>query len=646
MLSKIADQQFQQAKTRRPGTYRARDKQRTESGYYHRRDSNRKANIRAMCVDGEGYTNPSEEHIYFYIAASNSDATDIRERYNPDGLSTAECLDFLLSLPPQTIKVGFSFDYDINMMLRDLNIFQLMLLYEKGFVKWKGYRINWTPRKRFSVARSSRKYGKKKCTIWDIYGYFQTSFVKTIWKWQVGTDDELRTISRMKESRSQFTIAQIAEISSYCRLECKLGSQVFEKLLQNTRAVGLSLRRYDGAGSVAAAMLAKHDVQNYMHQTIRLSDEVICAGYYGGRFDLTAYGECGNAFQYDINSAYPYQAVSLPCLSCGSWEYSRNYDSSQKWAIWHVSWNIDKHHLWSPFPYRHSGHIYYLRNGSGWYWSNEVLQAIALYPDSISVREGYIFHQACSHQPFSFITDYFQRRRRLKEQGDLAEMVLKLGMNSVYGKLAQNAGRTIPKTQCLIWAGIITSNTRAMLLGAIKMAPNDTLLLATDATISRMEIPLSIGTNLGEWERSYLQSLFIITNGVYQARGTKEDKHATRGISLKDLYDPDNNINHWAVIRHQAVSSNRFTYSVDTKTFVGLGRALSSNPVLNNWRQWIVEPYHLNYGKFDHKEFREGRLYPSENLWGELESQPYDPSNYRQDEAPLLQILNEESPSI
>lgn len=623
------DEEWEKATTRKPGAWTKRDKQRAERGYYKGK---------AICVDGEGYDKDGV-HTYVYMGASNSDASTHADRFNPEGLSTEECFQFLVDLPKQYIKVGFSFDYDINMMLKDLDVLQLMILNEKGFVFWKRWKIQWTPRKKFTILQLDRKNRtRKSCTVWDIFGYFQTSFVKTIWKWEVGTEEELRLIAQMKERRSEFTAAEIAEISFYCQLECKLGAQVFDKLLKCTTDVGLSLRRYDGAGSVASAMLRKNNVEEYMHQTVRIPDEVICAGYYGGRFDRSTFGECGDAIEYDINSAYPYQAVSLPCLSCGSWEYTTTYRPNERWAIWNTNWSLDESGLWSPFPYRNRGHIYYLRDGRGWYWGDEVRNALRIYPNSIHVREGYVFHQSCTHQPFSFISEYFERRRRLKEQGDLAEMVLKLGLNSIYGKLAQNVGQATPKTQCLIWAGIITSNTRAMLLDGIRHDP-DALLVATDAVISKQELPLKTGNALGEWERSYLQHLFIIGNGVYQARGAKEVKHRTRGVSIKDIYDPDNKIDHWTAIRKLAQVSNEFTYKLTTRRFVGLGRSLSQNPVLRDWRQWKQEDYNLRYGNTDHKDYRDGRLYPAANPWGLTPSQPFSPKNYRMDDAPLLDSL-------
>jgi hypothetical protein len=228
-------------------------------------------------------------------------------------------------------------------------------------------------------------------------------------------------------------------------------------------------------------------------------------------------------------------------------------------------------------------------------------------------------------------------------------MILKLGLNSLYGKLAQGVGRyrrngkdIPPATQCLIWAGIITSNTRAMLLASIRDNPDDALLFATDAVIRRTENDaLPIGDNLGEWKREYLQRLFVISNGFYQARAVKELKYATRGFSSRDLYDEDNRVDHWKRIRELASKSDNFRYEIPVTNFITLGTALDANPTLTNWRQWIDTTRTINYGRFDRKEFRDGRLYPANNPWSLVPSEPFEPKLYRFDDAPLLDVFQD-----
>jgi len=657
-----------------------------QSYYDHKRSGSVKKTT-VLCIDGEGKNlkgteltkrrkkgnwSFSREQVYTYLAASNSDSSFTSEISNfQAGLTTLDCFKWLMNLPADALIVGFAFNYDINMMLeafrqpKEAN--RLKLLYEKQSVMWKGYTITYIPHKSFSLSYTNKDGVKSTRTVWDSFSYFQLSFVKTLRDWQIGTNEEVDLITEMKAKRSEFDDEKDEDVAYYCKMECRLGAQLFEKVLSNTRKVGLKLTRYDGAGSVAHAMIRKHNISQYMIQkTNRLPDEVILSGYQGGRFDLSAFGHVGQAYENDINSAYPYQALHLPCLSCGAWEYRRDYDAGAPWSIWFVSWDLDKSALWSPFPYRFAGHGEgYLRNGSGWYWANEVQEAIALYPSAIQVREGYVFRVGCSHRPFEFIEEYYKYRNELKDKGDLAEKMIKLGLNSLYGKLAQNVGRfgTIPKTQCYTWAGIITSNTRAMLLASIRQNPADALLVATDAVFTRDDrTNIEDATRLGGWKTESMPYLFILTNGFYQSVYQRQDgswgirKNKTRGFPETYMYAPKQEIsddissclqasniplkgihkqgtNHWKEIRDLARRSDRFDYSIVRQDFITVGSAIGDNAVnFDEWRHWVWRPHTLKYGEFEHKELREGRVYPGDNPTPNVPSAPYAPEAYRFDE--------------
>lgn len=611
-----------------------------------------------ICVDGEGETIDADgTHIYTLLAACDTDGSyfdKIDHQLAP--LSTDRCLWFLFDLPQSAIKVSFYFKYDVNMILKDLPVRYLRILHEKKHVWWKGWSLTYIPGKQFTITRKDADGGKQSSTIWDMFGFFQKSFVKTIDEWQVGTPEERALITEMKLKRSTFIKEDPEKIAEYCKLECRLGAETFRKVLDHAKLLHLKLRRYDGAGSVATAMFRKHDVQNYIHQVRnRLPDDVIKCGYHGGRFDFAAFGECGTAIERDINSAYPYQALHLPCLSCGSWEYRSDYDGGSPWAIWDVSWDIDQYALWSPFPYRSNRGQKYLRNGSGWYWANEVREAIALYPSTIQVRGGFVYTTDCIHRPFEFIREYYSARQELVAQGNLAEMIIKLGLNSLYGKLAQSVGRfqKVPKTQCFIWAGMITSGTRGMLLRAIRDAPGEALLLATDAVITRHQSDEDEGLGLGQWKTTDLQNLFIVGNGFYQAETSnpkKPMKERTRGFNPNDIRFTDEATgvvtDHWKQIREQARKCDRFDHGISEEYFVGLGDALNNDAAnMASWRHWIKRDHFIKYGNFKDTEKRvEGHmLYPGENKTPELMSLPHKVDLYRiDDEAPMLEVLDDE----
>src|SRR6185437_11524107 len=72
-------------------------------------------------------------------------------------------------------------------------------------------------------------------------------------------------------------------------------------------------------------------------------------------------------------------------------------------------------------------------------------------------------------KPFDFVEGLYLKRKALKAGGDGAHVGIKLGLNSLYGKLAQQIGWKVtedgtlrlPPFHQLEWAGFTTSHCRA-----------------------------------------------------------------------------------------------------------------------------------------------------------------------------------------
>ena len=109
----------------------------------------------------------------------------------------------------------------------------------------------------------------------------------------------------------------------------------------------------------------------------------------------------------------------------------------------------------------------------------------------IKVLEGMIFEPADpDFHPFAWVQDLFDERARLIkiDPNDVTAIVMKLVLNSLYGKLAQyvgTAGR--PPSYASPWmAAAITAGTQRMLMSAALTAPK------TQSSASRLTGALSI----------------------------------------------------------------------------------------------------------------------------------------------------------
>lgn len=496
-----------------------------------------------IAVDGEGVTLPGGEHVYVYMAAS--DATrDLGSISDPNGLSSVRIFDFLVSLPQDRLKVGYGLGYDKTLWIRDLPDESIWLLarpeQRQTFdpkrhqftnpysIEWGEYRVN-AIHKRFTVRK-----GRRACTVWDFLGFFQRTFVRSLQDWNIGTKEELDRIQAMKDQRGDFANLSSEQVQAYCRAECRLMAQLADTLIQAHRDADLTLRSYYGAGSTASVLLDRYDGRS---QKATIPDEMqtpVQKAFFGGRFEISRIGPVeGEVHQYDIASAYPHVISKLPCFKCGTWRlvkeptqgqlegeraalvrYHLNEISDNSIHSVSSAYGIERAsaHPWGPLPFRrHDGNIIYPQTGNGWVWRNEYLAAQRFSPHIVT-SEAWIYYSDCEcGPPFANFTEEFKRRIEWGKAGK--GQVLKLGMNSCYGKRAQNTGAQTYR--CMVSAGIITSDTRARLLDAIRIAsnPSKVLSVATDGILTTEPLPLEATEKvLGGWEHS------TMSKGVFMLR--------------------------------------------------------------------------------------------------------------------------------
>jgi len=165
--------------------------------------------------------------------------------------------------------------------------------------------------------------------------------------------------------------------------------------------------------------------------------------------------------------------------------------------------------------------------GWGIYWSSEIVSAEAL-GCRVVYGCGWRYHKTCDCVAFPELPSLYAERLRLGST--TAGHVIKLAINSLYGKLAQIIGAAPFHNP--IWAGLITAGVRAKLNRAIAQAPRSIVMIATDALYSRERLDLPGGPDkvLGEWEtKEHPTGLFIVQPGVYWDEKMATIK--TRGVS-------------------------------------------------------------------------------------------------------------------
>lgn len=392
--------------------------------------------------------------------------------------------------------------------------------------------------------------------VCDTGPFFQSSFLNAInpedWNDPIVTPEEYEIIKRGKAHRQD---AQLdANMLQYNVLENDVLARMMQRVHQGFIADGIILNRQQwfGPGQAAQAWMKLIGVptgEQIREAVPRYARDAARATYYGGWFEIFNHGPVpGTSYAYDINSAYPAVIASLPCLLHGRWSQGAGRPPRiPQGAIRMVYATVAGNDPWiGAMPHRNTdGSILRPSKTKGWYWWHEVKAAqSAKLITKIDVHEWATYEPCQCPSPMASIAELYEGRLAVGKN-TAAGKGKKLVYNSAYGKLAQSIGE--PRFSNPIWASLITSGCRTMILDAIATHPtrsNSLLMIATDGIVFKEpHHGLDVDkTRLGAWDDDTYENLSLFMPGLYWDDKTREavrkdeaPKLKSRGVAARDL---------------------------------------------------------------------------------------------------------------
>jgi hypothetical protein len=503
--------------------------------------------------------------------------------------------------------------------------------------------------------------------VCDAGPFFQQSFMKTLdpAKWiddPPCTQAEYDSIMTGKARRAVAVLDN--DMRRYNRLENEIMSRVMDRLNAAFADMDIRLKRsqWFGPGQVAQALLRLYDAPKGQDLARTIPDGAlghIIESYFAGWFEITVHGHIlGTTWEYDINSAYPYQCTTLPCLGVrddqdftphGQWSHQERMRKrvplpalpEGKYRMVHAYAEGSNpyigamlHREWA------SNTLLRPQITSGWYWQRELEAAKrAGLIDAITVDEWHDL-EPCRDclPPLRKLSNLYLKRQAVGKDTARGK-AYKLGFNSPYGKLAQSIGEPVFSNP--VWASLITSGCRTQILDAIATHPEGVsavVMVATDAVYFRSQHPnLVISKSLGDWGVEQKCNLTLFKPGTYWDDKTREHIRngdapifKSRGVSAKDFGDSIGQIDAqfaaWELGRK--VMWPAVTFPVSFPMVTGL-QALQRN-------QWqlagTLEPGKENTQSSNPESKRRG-LYYDGGIW---RSKPY---KYGRKQVPQSQAL-------
>lgn len=568
-----------------------------------------------IALDGEGLT-ARTKHRYVLMASSEG-----RTLANLHGLRSPACMEYLLRQGedyPNAILVGFGLSYDVNMILGDVDKRRLQRLYGGERIKVAGATVQYQQRKCLLLRRRPAEWVKRadgswKCltpwvTWWDTHAFFQSKFVTAMEKYFGQQYAGLERIRKEKARRATFRAQDFAQIKAYCLEECRMLAELMGLLRHYLMEAGIRVRRWDGAGAVAAAVLEREGIRRHLSRVNPIGpmaqvEQAAQHAYAGGRAEVLRYGHAPRTLihHYDLNSAYPSAMLDLPALNTGRWLHEDRPQADDSFSVYRLRWKFRRNAILYPFFWRApNGTIFYPSEGEGWYWAPEVRAAewalsAGLLRGSVEILERWTYDPIELVKPFAFVREMYDRRAEWKAAKLGAEKVLKLAINSLYGKTAQHVGFALgrPRFHQLEWAGWITSLTRARLYEAIApTAGRSGIMLATDGIYSLEPLPLNVGKGLGAWDYTTHEGLTVVQSGVYWLDNAPDAEHEKRWSQQFCRGFDMGSLDRARIVRAWGKGQER--YRARLTRFIGMGSALANRNLWRYWRRWRTVPRDLS----------------------------------------------------
>lgn len=568
-----------------------------------------------IAIDSEGINLPDGRHRTILWLASDGEQLD-----DISGLDSLSIFDWLLDLSSKykrgktstAIYVVYGGSYDFNQALRDLSEEDAKKVNAAGgsqgytdiMLKGNRYGIKMIPRKYLTIAEYKNDAIARQITIYDVIGFFQSTFVSAIKQWLGKDYTDLHTISEGKDARTGFNQWEMADIVRYTSAELRALVKIMNLLRSSLITLGWKIPSWHGAGAIAGAVLKAHGAKEIIGGDLPAPAlEAARHAYFGGRIELFRYGyHADKIYAADINSAYPASMSELPDFSKGKWYHLRNPKISPEaipeWALLHIEWHTPKDLPLYPFAYRSGDLQKVIFPASGKNWTHRCEYAAAMKwahttGIQIKIRELITFIPDEASKPFAWIDEYYLERQAIVAESKRtgiangAEKAIKLGLNSLYGKTAQKvcaSGK--PAYNNLFASGFITASTRSKIYDAAMRDPDACIMAATDGLFTSKPIEgidYSAQKELGKWELSEYDAGLFIQSGYYFLMEGGEWKAKTRGFDK--LKGPEEAVKQVRQILAEWKSGKRETYFPCTR-FITLGSACRGPDWFDRWCSW------------------------------------------------------------
>lgn len=245
----------------------------------------------------------------------------------------------------------------------------------------------------------------------------------------------------------------------------------------------------------------------------------------GGWIEAISLGFHEEIYDYDIISSYPNTMRGLPDITQGNWVTSTQYQSGALLGFVKAEVQLYNTTL-SPISVRIRSHIYSPYGKLEMFLTKAELDAIIQYKlGSFKILEGHWMYSSINRLPFEdVITEIFEAKTKLT---GLERSLVKTMSVSLFGKFLQ-ISMISGKLMCgrmfnPVYGAEVLARARINVFDMVKNDQQSVASIAIDGVMSKKQLNVRLGENLGDWRLEVKGPSIIMGSGLHTIKGKKTE---------------------------------------------------------------------------------------------------------------------------
>lgn len=468
-----------------------------------------------------------------------------------------------------SFNMFWNIQFDFDAIMKFLPIENFIELYSMGKTTYKDFKIEYIPRKFFTIATIKRK---AKYTFYDASQYYDRKSLETASSEFLGEHKTGEDLDKNKMNTDlDYFNENLFKIILYCYQDSYLTQRLTDLFLENgkTDLQFYPKRPISGAtiareyfrdncyippidyfiGYVGEDRRKKEKIEPNPNYYARIKAlEMFYTGYRAGRIEILQKGTFEKLYICDIKSAYAYGMTQLIDFTKGEWYKTNQYNEYATEGIYLCQVYSPENNFFSPFV-RNNKAVSRNEYPNGVFYSilckTEIDAYNRIFPNcDIKIIEGYEFihNDEPSYYPFrETVKTLYKRKNECKSDEKIKKAFLKGLNNWYYGKTIQKVYPPEFKISNVwnpFYAYMITAYCRIALLTTAMQNPSSIVMFSTDSIHSTEKLNTPAYPELGDFEQKESGRCICVMAGIYEmdilkdGKIIKSTKH--RGVPLKE----------------------------------------------------------------------------------------------------------------